>query len=167
MDYTLIRSDRKSFALQVRGGEVIVRAPRFASKRQADRFVAANEEWIRKQLAKPVRPIDTEPTEEERRALQKRARELIPARVAHYGELMGLTPAGISITSARTRFGSCSSKGRLSFSWRLMLYPDDAIDYVVVHELAHLRHMDHSPAFYALVERYLPDWKRRRRLLKG
>lgn len=79
---------------------------------------------------------------------------------------MGLVPAGIKITSARTRFGSCSGKNSVCFSWRLMLYPPEAIDYVIVHELAHIRHHDHSPAFYALIEQYLPDWKVRMKLLK-
>ena len=79
---------------------------------------------------------------------------------------MGLVPAGIKITSARTRFGSCSGKNSICFSWRLMLYPPEAIDYVIVHELAHIRHHDHSPAFYALIEQYLPDWKVRMKLLK-
>ena len=80
---------------------------------------------------------------------------------------MELVPAGIKITSARTRFGSCSSKNSICFSWRLMLYPPEAIDYVIVHELAHIRHHDHSPAFYALIEQYLPDWKARMKLLKS
>ena len=79
---------------------------------------------------------------------------------------MGLVPAGIKITSARTRFGSCSGKNSICFSWRLMLYPPEAIDYVIVHELAHIRHHDHSLAFYALIEQYLPDWKARMKLLK-
>ena len=80
---------------------------------------------------------------------------------------MELVPAGIKITSARTRFGSCSGKNSICFSWRLMLYPPEAIDYVIVHELAHIRHHDHSPAFYALIEQYLPDWKARMKLLKS
>ena len=79
---------------------------------------------------------------------------------------MGLVPSGVKITSARTRFGSCSGKNGLCFSWRLMQYPPEAIDYVVVHELAHIRHHDHSPAFYALVGQYLPDWEARVKLLK-
>ena len=79
---------------------------------------------------------------------------------------MGLTPTQIRITSARRRFGSCSSEGHICYSWRLMQYAPEAIDYVIVHELAHLKHMNHSPAFYALVAKYLPDHKARRALLK-
>ena len=79
---------------------------------------------------------------------------------------MGLKYGRIAITSAKTRFGSCSSKGNLSFSYLLMLYPDSAIDYVVVHELAHLKEMNHSPRFYKIIEEVLPDYKERKKLLK-
>ena len=87
-------------------------------------------------------------------------------RVAYWAARMGVEPAGITITAARTRFGSCSGKNRLSFSLYLMDYPAEAIEYVVVHELAHIRHHDHSTAFYGEVARYLPDWRARRALLK-
>ena len=79
---------------------------------------------------------------------------------------MGVRPTGIRITAARTRFGSCSAKNRLCFSWRLMDYPDAVIDYVVVHELAHIVHKNHGPRFWELVERYMPDYKRRRAMLR-
>jgi predicted metal-dependent hydrolase len=107
-----------------------------------------------------------EPDCEEKADCIRRAREYLPERVSFYSSLMGLQPAGITITGARTRFGSCSSKKRLSFSWRLMQYPDKAIDYVVVHELAHLRYMNHSKEFYELIEKFMPDYKQRRKLLK-
>ena len=79
---------------------------------------------------------------------------------------MGLYPTQVRVTGAKTRFGSCSSQGHICFSWRLMQYPEEAIDYVVVHELAHLKHMNHSPAFHALVASVLPDHKQRRALLR-
>ena len=80
---------------------------------------------------------------------------------------MGLAPTAVKITSARTRFGSCSSKNSLCFSLYLMQYPPEAIDAVVVHELCHMRHRNHSPAFYAEVERWLPDYREREKLLKS
>lgn len=94
------------------------------------------------------------------------AREVLPEKVQYYSRIMGLFPTGIMITGARKRFGSCSGENRICFSWRLMMYPEEAIDYVVVHELAHIRHKNHSKAFYACVEEVLPDWKKRRNLLK-
>ena len=93
-------------------------------------------------------------------------KEILPQRTAFWSARMGLSPTQIRITSARRRFGSCSSEGHICYSWRLMQYPPEAIDYVIVHELAHLKHMNHSPAFYALVAKYLPDHKARRALLK-
>ena len=146
--YELIRSGRRTLALEVRGGHVIVRAPYRTS--QATRAAA-----------------HPEPTDTEREEYIRRAKACLPQRVAYYSERMGLSPTQVRITGARTRFGSCSSQGHICFSWRLMQYPPEAIDYVVVHELAHLRYMDHGAEFYALIARYLPDWKARRALLRA
>ena len=168
-DYTLIRAKRRTMSLQLdREGKAVVRAPYGVKKEYIDRFVAAHESWLERARAKQRarRLAHPEPTEAEREVLIAQAKEYLPARVAYWSAVMGLTPTGIRITSARTRFGSCSGKNSICFSWRLMLYPPEAIDYVVVHELAHIRHHDHSPAFYALVERYMSDWRERMKLLK-
>ena len=79
---------------------------------------------------------------------------------------MGLKYSRIKITSAVKRFGSCSSSGNICYSYRLMLYPEEAREYVVVHELAHLEEMNHSKKFYEIISKVLPDYKYRRRLLK-
>lgn len=169
-DYTLIRSDRRTLALEVtREGRVVVRAPRRLPQREIDRFLAAKADWLADKLALQKRRLVAmpEPTEAEKAELIARAKAVLPEKVARYGAVMGLTPTGVSITGAATRFGSCSGKNRLCFSWRLMRYPERAIDYVVVHELAHIVHKNHGPAFHALVESVLPDAKARRALLKG
>lgn len=93
------------------------------------------------------------------------ARQLLPEIAARYTPLVGREPAQIRISSAKTRWGSCSAQGGLSFSWRLMFATPGAIDYVVVHELAHLVEFNHSPRFWALVEAILPDWRERRQSL--
>lgn len=168
-DYTLIRAERRTMSLQLdREGKAVVRAPHGVKKAYIDHFVATHESWLERARAKQRarRLAHPEPTESERAALIARAKDYLPRRTAHWSAVMGLTPTGIKITSARTRFGSCSGKNSLCFSWRLMQYPREAIDYVIVHELAHIRHHDHSPAFYALIEQYLPDWKARMKLLK-
>ena len=167
--YTLIRAKRRTMSLQLdRDGNAVVRAPYGVKKEFIDRFVAEHEGWLtsarEKQQARHL--AHPEPTDEERKALIARAKEYLPMRVDYWSGIMGLTPTGLKITSARTRFGSCSGKNSLCFSWRLMQHPPEAIDYVVVHELAHIRHHDHSPAFYALIERYMPDWRERMKLLK-
>ena len=79
---------------------------------------------------------------------------------------MGLVPAGITITGAATRYGSCSGKNSLCFSCFLMNCPEEAIDLVVVHELCHIREKNHGPRFYALLEQFLPDYKARKKLLR-
>ena len=79
---------------------------------------------------------------------------------------MGVTPMGVRISRAKKRFGSCSAENRISYSYRLMAYPEAVIDYVVVHELAHIRHKNHSADFYAFVARFLPDYKAREAILK-
>ncbi|MDR2610326.1 MAG: M48 family metallopeptidase [Clostridiales Family XIII bacterium] len=87
-------------------------------------------------------------------------------RVAHYSELMGVAPTVLRISGAKTRWGSCSAKKSLNFSWRLALADDEVIDYVVVHELAHIRELNHSPRFWAIVAGVLPDYKKRQARLK-
>ena len=152
-----------------REGKLLVRAPRFAPAAAIQRFVADHEAWIAAAEARLAarQAAHPEPTEEQRKAMIRRAKEILPPKVAHYAALLGVRPTGITVTSARTRFGSCSAKNTLSFSWRLMDYPEEAIDYVVVHELAHIRYKDHSRAFYGFIESVLPDYRDRIRLLKG
>ena len=89
------------------------------------------------------------------------------ARTAYFAEKMGVAPAAIKVTNAKTRWGSCSSKKSINFSWRLALADDDVIDYVIVHELAHLKEMNHSPRFWAIVEKVMPDYAYRKLKLKS
>lgn len=170
MDYTLIRSSRRTMALEItRDGRLLVRAPQRAPQAVIDRFVASHADWIAAHLEKQRQRAQAHPplTEDEIAALRQKARDILPGRVAHYAGRMGVTPTGVKITGAKTRFGSCSAKNSLCFSLYLMAYPDAAVDYVVVHELAHIRHKNHSPAFYAEVAKVMPDYRERRKLLKG
>lgn len=167
--YELVRSGRRTLAVEVtRDCRVVVRAPMRLSQKRIDAFVAEHAGWIESHLEVQRKRQDNhpEPTEAEREAYIRQAKEILPGKVARYGGIMGLYPTGITITGAEKRFGSCSAKNRICFSWRLMMYPEEAVDYVVVHELAHIRHKDHSRAFYACVEEVLPDWRERRKMLK-
>lgn len=169
MTYEIVRSRRRTVALEVtREGRVLVRAPLRMPQGEIKRFVASHAAWLEKAQAKVAARQAAHPplTEQETAALRQRAKELLPDRVAHYAAIMGVTPKSVKITSARTRFGSCSGKNGICFSLYLMQYPEEAIDYVVVHELAHIRHHDHSPAFYAEVAKVLPDYKERMKLLR-
>jgi len=97
---------------------------------------------------------------------KKAAREHLTSRVDYFSTVIGVNADKVSITSARTRWGSCSSRGTVSFSWRLMLAYEGAIDYVVVHELCHRLEMNHSALFWAHVAGVLPDYKQRQKVLK-
>ena len=90
----------------------------------------------------------------------------IKRRVREFAPKVGVSPSAVKINSASTRWGSCSGKASLNFSWKLILAPDDVIDYVVVHELCHILYMDHSPLFWAEVARVIPDWKQKRGKLR-
>ena len=164
--YRLIRSRRKTVAIEIRpNGELWVRAPHRVSRTQIERELALREEWISAHLA-ALPPLPPQPSDEQLTAWRKEAAVYLPQRVARYAAVMGVSPTAVKINTAAKRFGSCSSKGNLNFSCRLMAYPPEAIDYVVVHELAHLVHMNHSAAFYAVVAAVLPDYKARAAMLK-
>ncbi len=168
-EFTLIRSRRRTLALQVtREGQVVVRAPVYASREDIHRFVAGHEGWIAAQLARQSQRLAEHPplSRKEQEALRQKAREVLPPLVEHWARRMGAAPTGVKITSARTRFGSCSGKNSLCFSLYLMEYPIEAAEAVVVHELAHIRHKNHGPDFYALVRQTLPDYDARIKLLK-
>ena len=169
MEYTLIYEKRKTLSLKVASDlSVVVKAPKGLPRAEIDSFVSAHKLWIEKAKTRQEKRTTTENalTNERIAELRACAEETIPQRVAFYAKIMGVQPSGIKITSAKTRFGSCSGKNSLCFSWRLMLYPPEAVDYVVVHELAHIREKNHSPAFYAVVAAVLPDYKAREQLLK-
>lgn len=165
----VIRSQRRTLRLEVtQEGMLIVRAPLHVPAAEIERFVRKHADWIadaqaRQQARREAHP---EPDAAQQAEYIRRAQAELPEKVVRYATRMGLRPTGITITGARTRFGSCSPKNRLCFSWRLMMYPDEAIDYVVVHELAHIVHKNHGPQFWALVEQYMPDYRARRALLR-
>ena len=169
LEYRLIRSNRKTIQMQVsRDLEVIVRAPNRMSKARIDDFVAQHETWAKNALLRMTAWLEAhpEPTEGEKQALIQKAKAILPGKLEYYSRLMGVSYGTMRITGARTRYGSCNSQGNLCFSWRLMQYPDEVIDALVVHELAHRKQMNHQKGFYDEVLKILPDYYDRIRLLK-
>ena len=169
-EYKLIRSSRRTLALEIGPDLTLtVRAPIKMPLSVIEEFIEKHDKWIEKKLDvmknREIKPDNLLP--EEIAALKMRAKKILPKKVAYFAEIMGLKPAGVKITSAKKRFGSCSPKNSLCFSYELMLYPDEAIDYVVVHELAHIKHRNHSAQFYSLIGKYLPDYKTREKILKS
>ena len=169
-NYELIRSNRKTLALEITHDcRVLVRAPLRLPQKQIDAFVESHDTWIKQHLEQQRRQAacaPAPPSPEQIARLKGLARKAIPEKVAYWSHQMGVLPAGIKITTARKRYGSCSGKNSLCFSCFLMDYPEEAIDLVVVHELCHIREKNHGPRFYALLEQYLPDYKERKKLLK-
>lgn len=160
---TIIRSDRKTLAVQIKNGEIIARAPKRMKEKDIFAFIGSKSSWIENHLAKQrqqMQALTDVPafTQEEINALAQKAMQIIPQKVAFYAQKIGVTYNRITIRSQRTRWGSCSSQGNLNFNCLLMLLPDEIIDSVVVHELCHRKHMNHSKAFYAEIEKVFPDY---------
>ena len=152
-----------------RDGTIRLLVPAGISGAEITKFLDKHKDWLDKHYSEVMKKsaalesIDSERIE----ALRRNAKEYIFKRAQYYAELMGVKYGGIRITSAKTRFGSCSAGNTLSFSLYLMTYPSEAVDYVIVHELAHILHKNHSKAFYFEIERILPDYKQRQKLLKN
>lgn len=168
MEYELIRSERKSLSLQLRpDGTVLVRAPRRTAGRSIDRFVREHWDWVEKQREKLAARAQVEKlSEEELAELKKRARRVFLSRCAYYAPVVGVRYERVSIRSQRSKWGSCSGKGNLNFNCLLLLAPPEVLDYVVVHELCHRLEMNHSPRFWAEVQRVLPDYASARKWLR-
>ena len=169
MEYEIIYSKRKTLCLQVKqDGKLIVRCPYGTKKEKIQEFVESHKGWIeskQKIIKNRLVPID-KLSNDEILELKKLALEYIPPRVKYYSDLLGVTPSRISINQAKSRFGSCSSKKSLNFSCNVMRYPTEAVDYVVLHEVAHIIELNHSKRFWAIIEKCMPDYKQRKQILK-
>ncbi|MBO5648553.1 MAG: DUF45 domain-containing protein [Clostridia bacterium] len=174
--YALYRSDRRSMCIEVLPphGSVVLRVSKRTSICDAEAFLRKHLVRVRERIAQicaqPVSPMDKALSSEEAAELRAMAVAWISERVAFWTSAAGLPmPDKITYTTAQKRFGACRTypDGRvhLSFSVRLMLFPRDAVDAVVLHEVAHIVHMNHSPAFYTWIAQYMPDYKERHAVL--
>ena len=164
IEYQLSFSKRRSVALQITDdAELRVRAPFKTPQKVIEDFIIKKMKWIEKHLNRAREHKD--------RILQirqnsypvsyykKQAKHLIPVRVKALSALTGFAHKGIKLTSGRKRFGSCSSKDCLTFSWRLLLAPENVLDYVIIHELAHTVEKNHSKKFWDKIEVLMPGYK--------
>ncbi len=171
MDFELKRSKRKSISLIVKKDlSVIVRAPLRMANKEIEIFVNKHTEWIIKQKNKIGELYKEQEarklSETEIVILKERAREVMPDKTAYFSKITGLNPNNVKITSAVTRWGSCSSRNNICYPYRIMLLPEDIIDYIVVHELCHIKEKNHSVRFYSLLQSFIPDYKDREKKLK-
>ena len=172
-DYRIIKTRRKTIGLEISPDlQITVRAPYHLSDVRIREFVESKQTWILKHLAIMQDRLAHDPipagvmSDKELRHMTEEARIIIPERVKYFAQIIGVTYGQITIRHQKTRWGSCSSKGNLNFNWKLVLLAPELLDYVVVHELAHRREMNHSKNFWKIVEAELPDYRERRRRLK-
>ncbi len=169
-DYLLKRSKRRSLSISVdRDARVVVRAPYGLSDKKIACFLAEKRDWIDNQVQRAEQRrrdvFDLSP--EQIPAVKELLRlELTPV-VEHYAALTGLVPQSVRFTSAKTRLGSCGANNSINFSVYLYKFPPEVKEYVVLHELAHLKHKNHGAAFYRLIGEYMPDYKERVRLIRS
>ena len=170
--YRVLHSRRKTLSLEITPqGEVLVRAPIHTSDAAIRGFVEGKRRWLEKHLAQvrermAAAEAQERFTEEERNELRERARPVFEARVDRFAPLLGVSRGKITVRTQRSRWGSCSAQGNLSFNALLLLTPPEVLDYVVVHELCHRKEMNHSSRFWAEVERLVPDWRKHRLWLR-
>ena len=170
--YEIIKSSRKTIAVEVRqDGSVLVRAPRDCPQSRIDTFLKEKQAWVlakvEEQKEKEADSMKIQPlSEAEQRLYRDKAREIFEQKVSYYAQMMGVSYGRIAIRDQKTRWGSCSGEGNLNFNWRLIFAPAGGLDYVVVHELAHRKEMNHSPRFWMVVEDTMPEYRKYQKWLK-
>lgn len=167
MEYQIIRSRRKTISIQILpDGQLLVRCPSRMPARAVADFVESKRDWIEKHMPPRDAVIQPKFSEAELGSLAQQAGQDLPERVARFAPRVGVSVGRITIRAQRTRWGSCSGKGNLNFNCLLMLLPEEVRDYVVIHELCHRKHMNHSREFWEEVERILPGYRQPRKTLK-
>ena len=165
----IIRHPRaRRYVLRVRpDGTVRVTVPRWGSRRQAEAFAAQQHPWIERQQARfrEGRRWHVTYTPEQLRDLRRRAARELPIHLRALAARHELKVSRVSVRNQRSRWGSCSPAGHICLNWRLILMPDAVRDYVLIHELMHLRRLDHSAHFWRLVASACPDFKTSKRWL--
>ena len=154
----------RRYVLRVDGdGRVRVTIPRGGSRREAEEFARRHTEWVARQRARLPQYSCSQKDHQELRA---RARRELPPRLLELAALHGVTVSRVSVRNQRLRWGSCGRDGHICLNWRLVLMPESVRDYVLIHELMHVRRMDHSPAYWRLVENACPDYRVARNWLR-
>ena len=164
----IIRSKRKTLAFQVRpDGTLVVRAPFGMPEAEIEKSLAKHSRWIQNAQARMAAASPTERlSPADLKALAAKAAEVLPPLAAQWADRIGVRYGRITVRNQRSRWGSCSAKGNLNFNCLLMLCPAEEIEYVVVHELCHRKQLNHGPAFWAEVEKAMPDYRSREAWLK-
>lgn len=154
LNYEIKYSKIKNVYIQIKEGKVIVKAPKKVSKKEIEKIIKQKSDWIQKALEKEIKKQEKQPLyikEEFKRIIEKNVNELV--------QLTGLKPNKITIKQIKYAWGSCSSKKNITLNLELIKYSQEAIRYVILHELCHIKYMNHSKDFWNLVEKYMPNYK--------
>lgn len=169
MEYKIVRSNRKTMAIYVKKDCTLeVKAPIYINDAEIEKFIKDKEIWINKTIQK-IKKENKERfylSEYEKEKLIEKANKIIPIKVEIISRKIGIMPSKIRLTSAKSYWGCCNRKHELSFSWRLMLASDATIDYVITHELIHIKFFNHSTKFWKEVEKIIPNYKENKKELK-
>ncbi len=171
LNYKIVFTKRKSIALSLDDkGEVLVRAPKRTSRILIDKFVHENQAWIQKrvqdnvvQKEKVSKLLENNNTQQLKNEFERN----LSKRMGLWAKKLNINFNKVRISNAKKRWGSCSSKGVVSITWRLVFAPQEVLDYVIVHELIHLNHMNHSKRFWLEVQKVIPDYKKHKKWLKS
>lgn len=154
INYEIQYSKIKNIYIHIKDGKVIVKAPKRVSKKQIEEIVNQKKEWIIKSLEKESKRKEKEPLytlEEFKEIIEKNVNELV--------KTTGLQPNKVRIRDIKYAWGSCSKDRNITLNYKLISYSEDAIRYVIIHELCHIKHMNHSKEFWGLLEKYMPNYK--------
>jgi predicted metal-dependent hydrolase len=144
------------------GAPPLLTVPLWMADAEIDQVMESHRGWLALERAKQRPRLRLDPRHISEVEARFAVRELVAMLIDEEGPAIGVEPARVQIRDQRSRWGSCSTRGTLSFNWRLVLAPFDVLDYVVVHELCHLREPNHSRRFWKLVEQRRPDWRAQR-----
>lgn len=167
--YYIVRRDKRAKRIKVtvrNTGEVVLTVPFFVSKKQGEKFLIGNQNWLYRKV--PARKDAVSPAQARKDYLdyKERARQLARRKLNYFNKFYNLPVQRVAIRNQRTRWGSCSQKGNLNFNYKIIKLPDHLSDYIILHELCHLQEMNHSVRFWELVEKVIPDYKERKKELK-
>ena len=161
LNYEIKYSKIKNVYIQIKEGKVILKVPKKVSKKEIEKIIEQKSDWIRKTLEKEIKKQEKEPLytkEKFKEIIENNANELIQAT--------GLRPNKITIKQIKYAWGSCSSKKNITLNLELIKYSQETIRYVILHELCHIKYMNHSKDFWNLVEKYMPNYKQVKKEIK-
>ena len=166
MEYIVVKDRRRKNMIMTveKDGSVVIYAPKRMGRAAIENFYKSNLEWVKQQQAVAEENKDQyiTLTEKDIAALKKQAKAVMTEKTQHYAEIMGVCPQSVKITSAQKKWASCTKKDEnysINYSWRTMLLPEEVQNYIVVHELAHMKQFNHSDDFYAEIAKIIPAWK--------